>query len=291
MGETSHYPAMAREVLEHLDVKAAGVYLDATVGLGGHSELILRELGPAGRLICMDRDERALELAQRRLDDARCSFIHGRFSGIAETIAQEGKLDGVLMDFGVSMMQLKDPERGFSFDSDEVLDMRMDRTDDITAEDMVNTWREKDLANIIYQYGEEGRSRRIARAIVTRRSQGRIRTCRELADTVVKAMGGRRGRTHPATRTFQALRMAVNDELGQIRAGLVAALDALRKGGRLVAISYHSLEDREVKVFLREAGREGRVDIITKKPLIPSEDEKRQHPSARSARLRCAEAS
>jgi len=291
MGELEHHPAMAGEVLSHLDVKAEGVYVDATVGLGGHSELILRELGPEGRLICIDRDERALELAQRRLNDTRCSFVHGRFSDIGAALGHEGKVDGVLMDFGVSMMQLRDHERGFSFDSDDLLDMRMDRTDDITAEDIVNTWREKDLANVIYQYGEEGRSRRIAKAIVTRRSQGRVRTCRELADTVLRAMGGRKGRTHPATRTFQALRMAVNDELGQIRAGLAAALESLKSGGRLVAISYHSLEDREVKVFLREAGREGKARVLTRKPLTPSEDEKRQHPSARSARLRCAEAS
>jgi len=289
MGELEHYPAMAGEVISHLEVKDSGVYVDATVGLGGHSELILGRLGPAGRLICIDRDEKALELARRRLDDPRCIFVHARFSDMAEAIAEHGKADGVLLDFGVSMMQLKDPERGFSFDSDDPLDMRMDRMDDMTAEDIVNTWKENDLADAIFRFGEEGRSRKIARAIVTRRSKGRIRTCRELADTVMGAMGGRRGRTHPATRTFQALRIVVNDELGQIRAGLEAAVESLKKGGRLVAISYHSLEDREVKVFLREAGRQGIVDVITKKPLAPSREEQREHPSVRSAKLRCAE--
>jgi 16S rRNA (cytosine1402-N4)-methyltransferase len=282
---------MAGEVLSHLDVKDSGVYVDATVGLGGHSQLILRKLGPVGRLICIDRDERALELARGRLDDKRCVFIHSRFSEMAVAIEEYGKVDGVLLDFGVSMMQLKDTERGFSFDSDDPLDMRMDRMDKMTAEEMVNTWREKELADAIYKFGEEGRSRRIARAIVTRRSKGRIRTCRELADTVLRAVAGRRGRTHPATRTFQALRIVVNDELGQIRAGLDSAVEVLKKGGRLVAISYHSLEDREVKVFLREAGRQGHVNVITKKPLTPSREEQRNHPSARSARLRCAEVS
>lgn len=282
---------MTGEVLSHLEVKESGVYVDATVGLGGHSELILEKLGPVGRLICIDRDKRALELARRRLDDKRCLFIHSRFSEMAEAVREYGKADGVLLDFGVSMMQLKDPERGFSFESDDPLDMRMDRMDNMTAEEMVNTWREKELADAIYRFGEEGRSRKIARAIVTRRSKGRIRTCRELADTVLRAVGGRRGRTHPATRTFQALRIVVNDEIGQIREGLEASLEALKSGGRLVAISYHSLEDREVKVFLREAGREGRVNVITKKPLTPSREEQRKHPSVRSAKLRCAEVS
>ena len=289
MVEPNHYPAMAGEVLSHLDVKEEGIYVDATVGLGGHSELILERLGPVGRLICIDRDERALEIARRRLDDKRCEFIHSRFSEMADVLAAYGGVDGVLLDFGVSMMQLKDKERGFSFDSDELLDMRMDRKDHMTAEDIVNTWREKELADAIYRFGEEGRSRKIAKAIVTRRSQGRIRTCRELADTVLRAMGGRKGRTHPATRTFQALRIVVNDELGQIRAGLEAAVESLRQGGRLVAISYHSLEDREVKTFMREAGREGAVKVITRKPLAPSYEEARQHPSVRSAKLRCAE--
>lgn len=294
MGEQSHHPVMSGEVLSHLDVKVDGVYVDATTGLGGHSELILRGLGPAGRLICIDRDENALEIARARLDDPRCIFLHSRFSDLAGAIKStgmmgDGKVDGVLFDFGVSMMQLKDLQRGFSFDSDERLDMRMDRTDELTAEEIVNTWREKDIANAIYQYGQEGRSRRIAKAIVTRRSMGRINTCRELADTVSRALGGRSGRTHPATRTFQALRMVVNDELGQIRAGLEAALETVKSGGRLVTIAYHSLEDREVKFMFRESAREGRVNLITKKPLVPSREESRQHPSARSAKFRCAE--
>lgn len=289
MGEPEHYPAMADVVLEYLDVKADGVYLDATVGLAGHSRLILERLGPEGRLICLDRDEAALEIARQRLQDPRCSFQHATFSDMGQ-VAPEGGLDGVLMDFGVSMMQLKDLERGFSFQSDELLDMRMDRTDPVSAEDIVNTWKEKDLANTIYALGEERRSRRIASTIVTKRSKGRIRTCRELADVVTRAVGGRVGRIHPATRTFQALRMAVNDEIGQIRAGLIAAIDSMKSGGRVVAISYHSLEDREVKVFFREQAKEGRVSVLTRKPLVPGDAEKREHPSARSARLRCAEA-
>lgn len=292
MDANYHHPAMAEEVLEHLNVRAGGIYVDATVGLGGHSELILGRLAPEGRLICIDRDEKALALAEQRLQDARCTFIHSRFSELGDAMGEASveRVDGVLFDFGVSMMQLKDLERGFSFDSEDLLDMRMDRTDSLAAEEIVNTWREKDLADLIYKYGEEWRSRRVASAIVYSRKRARIRTCRELAGVVAGALGGRKGRTHPATKTFQALRVVVNDEIGQIRAGLAAAMGVLAPGGRLVAISYHSLEDREVKVFIREEGRQGSVKVITKKPLTPCKEEKRQYPSARSARLRCAEA-
>ena len=290
MEQMRHHPAMAEVVLDCLQVKSDGVYVDATVGLGGHSELILQRLGPDGRLICIDRDEVALSMAKERLDDDRCSYYHSRFSLMGDVLANSGGVDGILLDFGVSMMQLKDLGRGFSFDSDEVLDMRMDKTDDISAQDIVNKWQEKELANAIYAYGQEGRSRKIASHIVTQRKMGRISTCRQLADIVSRAVGGRKGRTHPATRTFQALRMVVNQEIEQIQLGLAAALESLKAGGRLVAISYHSLEDREVKMFIREAGKEGVVNVITKKPLVPTRDEQREHPSVRSAKLRCAEA-
>ena len=193
------------------------------------------------------------------------------------------------MDFGVSMLQLKDSERGFSFASEEALDMRMDRTEPVSAADAVNQWPEEELARVIYEYGQEWRSRRVAAAIIRARRKSRIETCKELAGIVASAIG-RGGRTHPATKTFQGLRIAVNREMEEIDAGLEGAVDILAPGGRLVTIAYHSLEDGKAKRFLKEESRQGRVLLITKKPLVPSREEIRENPSARSAKLRVAEA-
>jgi 16S rRNA (cytosine1402-N4)-methyltransferase len=284
---------MLREALGLLELKEGGTYIDATTGAGGHAGAMLESLGPRGRLMAMDRDPQALGLARGRLgDDPRCKLVHARFSEMAAAArdADIKGVDGVLFDFGVSMMQLAEPGRGFGFNSDERLDMRMDPGDDVSAWDVVNTWPEAELARVIWEYGEERRSRRIAARIVRERQKKSIDTCRALADTVTAALGGRRGRIHPATRTFQGLRIAVNDELGEIRRGLEAALGLLAPGGRVVAMSYHSLEDRIVKHFFREAAREGRVSIITKKPLVPGDEEVRENPSARSVKLRAAEA-
>lgn len=281
---------MLREVLELLDVKDSGSYLDATLGLGGHSLAILARLGGQGKLLGMDRDLNALTRASARLQDARCTFVHGAFSQMAQAARQAGfqAVDGVLMDLGVSMMQLKDSGRGFSFQSDAPLDMRMDCTSGPTAAELVNNMGEQELADLIFRFGEERASRRIARGIVWARERSRIETCSELASIIARSMGGR-GRIHPATRTFQALRIAVNDEIGQLTMGLDAALDILAPSGRLVVISYHSLEDREVKHYLRARKQEGRLRLLTPKPLVPERAEQVANPSARSAKLRAAE--
>jgi 16S rRNA (cytosine1402-N4)-methyltransferase len=282
---------MLREVLELLDLREGGAYVDATVGPGGHSEGILARLGPDGFLICMDRDEEALEEARARLSDDRLRFVHARFSELADVLKDLGisQVDGVIMDFGVSMLQLKAPGRGFSFSSDDSLDMRMDQSRGVTAREVVNKWPEKDLAGIIYEYGQERRSRRIAAAILRARRKRPLETGAELAEIVATSVG-RGGRTHPATRTFQALRIAVNSEMEEIDRGLESALEVLRPGARLVTIAYHSLEDGKVKRFMKAASRSGRLGLLTPKPLIPGRDELRENPSARSAKLRAAEA-
>ncbi len=273
-----------------LDVQPRGTYVDATVGLGGHAREILKTLGPEGRLVGVDRDEEALRIAEEKLDDARVVLRKGSFSGLEDTLLSAGarEPDGILFDFGVSMMQLRDMRRGFSFSSDEVLDMRMDKSQPLTAEAIVNTYPEAELEKILLEYGEEPFARKISRAIAACRAGKRIRTCRELAE-IVSSVCRRRGRHHPATKTFQALRIAVNDELNEIKAGLNAAQTLLRKGGRLCAISYHSLEDRIVKNFIRDAAKEGTLAALTKKPLTPSYEERRVNPSSRSAKLRGAE--
>lgn len=281
---------MVREALATLEPLPGGTYVDATVGLGGHAGEILKVIGPEGTLIGIDRDDEALKAANEKLGDHRVVLMKGRFSDLRDVLGGKGvhEVDGILFDFGVSMMQFKDPGRGFSFDSDEPLDMRMDRSQELKAEDVVNTYPEKALGRILTEYGEERLAPKIARAIKTYRAKKRITTCRELAEIVLAVYRGR-GKHHPATRTFQALRIEVNDEMKEIRRGLDAAAGLLRSGGRLCAISYHSLEDREVKNFLRNAERRGLMRTLTKKPLTPSYDEVRRNPSARSAKLRGAE--
>jgi len=285
-----HIPVMVKEALEVLDLRQGGIYVDATVGLGGHAAEILKLIGERGRLIGIDRDEEALRIAKERLADERVLLMKGRFSMMRDLLNEAGikEVDGVLFDFGVSMMQFKDMHRGFSFISDEPLDMRMDRSQALKAEDIVNTYPESELERIFREYGEERLSAKIARAVVNARRKKRIATCAELAG-IVAGVYGRRGRLHPATRTFQALRIAVNDEINEIHKGLGSSISILRSGGRLCAISYHSLEDRAVKNFLRNAEREGLLRIITKKPLSPGYEEIMSNPSARSAKLRGAE--
>lgn len=290
--ETLHLPVMLREAVEMLGLRTGGTYIDATVGLGGHAEEVLKHIGPEGKVLGLDRDPEALERASERLKDERVVLVKARFSEMKEAARDKGieRADGVLFDFGVSMLQLRGEGRGFSFLTDEPLDMRMDPTEPLTAEKVVNEYPEKELEMIIREYGEEKRARRVAKAVVTARRKGRIRTCRELSELVARSLGGRRGKIHAATRTFQALRIAVNDELREISRGLDAALGVVRPGGRLVAISYHSLEDRIVKQFMKNAKDRGLMKILTKKPLRPSHEETIRNPSARSARLRAGEA-
>ncbi len=283
----SHIPVLVDEVIEILAIKKDGVYVDATLGSGGHTERILEKLGPSGRVIGMDRDIEAVERTTQRLRDKRLIAIHASFSELFETIrgADLKEVDGIMMDLGVSMNQLKDPERGFSFQSDARLDMRMDKTQSLTAEEIVNRWSLKRLEQIIREYGEERFARPIARAIITERQKGPIYSCRQLADIVMK-IKRKRGRIHPATKTFQALRIAVNNELEELLQGLRQSVDLLRSNGRLAVISYHSLEDRIVKRFFVKAEQDGLMQRITKKPIVPSEEEIRANPSARSAKLR-----
>lgn len=284
-----HKPVLVREVMEVLNIQGSGTYLDATAGGGGHSKEILKRLSADGRLICTDRDDFSVDLLQRTIHDERVTVKKVKFSRIREELGSIGigSLDGVLFDLGVSMFQLRDTERGFSFDSDAPLDMRMNRDGSVTAAHIVNRYPEKNLAAILWEYADERRSRRIAREIVAQRAKKRIETCRELAVIVEKVYGGR-GKTHPATRTFQALRIAVNEELMELNEGLTQAFGLLKSGGRIGVISYHSKEDRIAKNFFRDKAREGELALLFKKPVVPMRDEIQDNPSARSAKLRGA---
>ncbi len=283
----THIPVLVEEVLELLAVKEDGLYVDATLGSGGHTERILKKLGPSGRVIGIDRDIEAIKRTRQRLKDRRLITIHASFSGLSEALRGAGfkEVDGIMMDLGVSMNQLKDPERGFSFQSDARLDMRMDRSQTLTAEEIVNQWSAQKIERIIREYGEERFARPIAKAIITERKRGPIYSCRQLADIVMRVKR-KRGRIHPATKTFQALRIAVNNEIEELQQGLEQSVKLLKKDGRLAVISYHSIEDRTVKRFFVKAERDGLMQRITKKPIVPSEEEVRRNPSARSAKLR-----
>ena len=295
MSKPQHVPVLLDEVLQYLNVRPGGVYVDATLGLAGPSSEIARRLGPKGTLIGFDRDPEAMALAKARLDELRgelgedmpeIRLIPKAFSEAANEI-EAGSLDGLLADFGVSSMQLDEAHRGFSFRSDGPLDMRMNTSAGETAEQVVNQEDENELADLIYEFGEERRSRRIARAIVRARP---ITTTAELARVVSAAAPAMKGdKIHPATRTFQALRIRVNDELGEIRTLLKSAPSLLKPGGRLVLISFHSLEDRPVKDAFREAGRQGVLEVLTKKPVVAGEEEESRNPRSRSAKMRAAE--
>lgn len=247
-----HVPVMLAQVLEGLRVKAEGTYLDGTFGRGGHAREVLNRLGTGGRLLLMDRDPEAIASAQRDFGaDARVRIRHASFAELADWEETAAGLDGVLLDLGVSSPQLDDPARGFSFQGDGPLDMRMDPTRGTSAAEWLAEADERDIADVLWRYGEERMSRRIARAIVETGRSRPLTTTRDLADLVARTIGHRERHKHPATRTFQALRIHVNDELGALERGLVAARDALKPGGRLVVISFHSLEDRAVKQFIR----------------------------------------
>lgn len=281
---------MQHEVIEMLKPGQGGVYVDATIGAGGHAEKILACIGPEGKLIGIDRDDDALRVTERKLSDKRVVLKRGSFSDMEGLLHEEGisVVDGILFDLGVSMMQLKNLNRGFSFSSVERLDMRMDERQKVSAWDVVNKYPEKELERILKDFGEERLSRKIARAIIMVRGKKPIQTGVELSKIVEGVYGGR-GRLHPATRTFQALRIEVNKELDQLTKGLEAALRLLKKGGRLCVIAYHSLEDRIVKHFLVNCSKSGLIKIITKKPITPLLEEQRFNPSSRSAKLRAAE--
>ena len=295
MNRPQHVPVLLDEVLEYLNVRPGGVILDATLGLAGHSTAIAKRLGSKGKLIAFDRDPEAMEAAKVRFDELRAEigdampevvFVAKAFSEAANEV-KPGSLDGLLADFGVSSLQLDEAHRGFSFRSDGPLDMRQDTRSGETAEQVVNQEDENELADLIYEFGEERRSRRIARAIVRARP---IRSTAELAQIVSAAAPSMKGdKIHPATRTFQALRIRVNNELGEIQSLLKSAGSLLKPGGRLVLISFHSLEDRLVKDAFKEAKDAKVYEVLTKKPVTASEQEEMRNPRSRSAKMRAAQ--
>jgi 16S rRNA (cytosine1402-N4)-methyltransferase len=312
---TGHVPVLLKEAIDFLAVRRGGTYIDATVGLGGHSLEIARRLGAPGHLIGFDKDSAALGIAwtvvgrqsslgedvvgrwpllvgkDEQRDWPQVEFRHGSFADLAndERLTTNDGVDGILADLGMSSLQLGNPARGFSFQAEGPLDMRMNPQAELTADQVVNHFGERELADVIYEFGEERRSRRIARAIVRSRP---IRSTAHLADVVSAAarpMNQAERRIHPATRTFQALRIFVNRELDDLRALLQAAPQLLKPGGRLVIISFHSLEDRIVKDALRDGVKQGHYKLLTKKPVTATDAEIDRNPRSRSAKLRAAE--
>ncbi len=290
-----HFPVLLREVIDHLELEAGDVILDATLGGGGHAVEILKRIAPGGRLIAVDRDPEAIERGRRRLGDFKDEviFINDDFrnaDGILKTAGIE-RVDGAVFDLGISSFQVDDPKRGFSFLRDGPLDMRFDVSRKLSARDVVNKFGKEELADIIRKYGEERHARLIAGAICASRKKKRIETTGELVDIILKAAGGkyRRQRIHPAARTFQALRIFVNDELAAVEEGVSKTVFYLRPTARICVISFQSLEDRIVKNIFRGMAKSGEVTVITKKPLCPGKEEVRANPRSRSAKLRVAE--
>jgi 16S rRNA (cytosine1402-N4)-methyltransferase len=305
----THRPVMLDECIEALNIRPDGIYVDGTLGRAGHSREIAKRL-TTGRLICVDRDQAALDAAQTRLADwmDRVTLIHSNFDRVGEILRELGLpgADGMLFDLGVSSPQLDDGARGFSYMADAPLDMRMDRSEGMTAADVVNGWSQEELRRILFQYGEERCSTQIAAAIVRRRADKPIQTTLELVEVIKSAMPAKalREKQHPAKRSFQAIRIAVNDELASVDRMLKSAVPRLNKGGRLAVITFHSLEDRIVKTGLAEfargctcppdfpvcvCGKTPDIKLVNRKPILPSEQEIAENPRARSAKLRVAE--
>ena len=311
MGETySHRPVLLYECIEALNIRPDGIYLDGTLGRGGHSQEIVKRLSDRGRLLCIDRDRQALEEAGQRLAPwrDRITFLHGNFADLDALMSEAGveAADGMLFDLGVSSPQLDDPDRGFSYMHDAPLDMRMDRDDALTAWTVVNRWSREELRRILSQYGEERYAGPIASAIERARQTAPIETTGQLVDIIRSALpaSALREKQHPAKRSFQGIRIAVNDELGAVSRMMQAAVPRLRQGGRLAVISFHSLEDRIVKSELAAAargctcppefpvcvcGKTPQVKLVTRKPILPGKEELEENPRARSAKLRVAE--
>ena len=307
--EYTHKPVLLEECLDGLNIRPGGVYLDGTLGRAGHSLEIVKRLA-AGRLIAIDRDKAALDAAPARFGEYldRVTLVQGSFGGLAGILASlnVGGVDGMLFDLGVSSPQLDDGSRGFSYLQDAPLDMRMDQSAPLTARDVVNGWSQEELKRVLWQYGEERYAGPIAAAIVRERGNAPIETTGQLAELIRSAMPAkaRREKQHPAKRSFQAIRIAVNDELGELERLLECALEALNPGGRLAIISFHSLEDRLVKTaYARWArgctcppdfpvcvcGKTPRVKLVGRRPITAGEEELKENPRARSAKLRLAE--
>ncbi len=297
MEDARHFPVMPSEVLFWLLGDGRKIFLDCTVGYSGHAEKLLAGSGPDGRLICLDRDKSAIEASRQRLSQFgnRAILVHGHFMELKRHLSDHGlsQVDGIVFDLGVSSPQLDETTRGFSFQSDGPLDMRMDQSMSGTAADLVNRWPEAQLADAIFQFGEERFSRRIARAIVRARERHPLATTKELVSVIEGAVPAnyRHGRLHCATRTFQAVRIAVNQELDCLEPALRDAVDVLSPGGRLCVISFHSLEDRIVKhTFRALSGKDDpALVVLTKKPQVPSREESDRNPRSRSAKLRAAQ--
>lgn len=292
-----HTPVMLKEILDYLNLGPGKTIVDATIGTGGHAQAILERIVPGGRLIGIDRDEESLSIARERLRDfsESCEFVYGNFIDI-DTILKKlniKKIDGILFDLGVSSFQLRDPERGFSFQSEGPLDMRLDRNSYISAYDLVNNLNEEEFSALLWNFGQERWHNRIARLLIKEREKHPIATTKELSDIVVKATPYRyryrHYRIHPATRTFQAVRIAVNRELETLEIAISKAVEFLNQTARICIISFHSLEDRVAKLSFRKLASEGKVNIITPKPLTPMQDEVIQNPLSRSAKLRVTE--
>ncbi len=295
MEDKYHIPVMLDEALKYLNLGQGKTIVDATVGTGGHSLKILERIGPQGRLIGIDRDQETLGIAKNRLSEysASCQFVYSSYSDIDKIMNDLNiqKVDGMLFDLGISSIQLDDPDRGFTFQNEGPLDMRMDRNSYISAYDLVNNLDEKELSELIWNFGQERFHNRIARFLVRERQKHPISTTTQLSNLVLRAVSCGRGyqRIHPATRTFQAMRIAVNSELELLESTISKAVDFLNKGARICIISFHSLEDRIVKLSFRELASKGIIKLITPKPLVPSSIEMRNNPSSRSAKFRVAE--
>jgi 16S rRNA (cytosine1402-N4)-methyltransferase len=305
--EREHEPVLRNEAVAALNIRPDGIYVDATFGRGGHARAILDQLGPDGRLLALDRDPQAVASAKTQFaDEARLTMVHGPFSLLGRAVDERdwrGRVNGILFDLGVSSPQLDEPARGFSFRTDGPLDMRMDPTRGESAADWLNRATEQEIADVLYQLGEERYARRIARAILRSREEKPITTTRQLAGVVAGAVPTRERSKDPATRSFQAIRLHINRELDELREALPQAMDALAPHGRLVVISFHSLEDRIVKQFMRaqEKGRDLPPDLpvryvdiqsrlkVIGKPVRAGDDEVQRNPRARSAVLRVAE--
>ncbi len=290
MAQWTHIPIMAEEIADLLLINPQGIYVDGTLGLGGHTRYFLTRLGEQAQIFGFDKDEEALQMAQQNVNDTRLIPFHASYSQAPELLAQQGieKVDGVLLDLGLSSYQLDNPQRGFSIMSNGPLDMRFDLKNPISAATIVNTWKLEDLIRILTDYGEERRAEDIALAIMRARKEKPLTTTKELAN-VVESVLPRRGKTHPATQTFQALRIACNRELETVEQGLACLPCLLKQGGRAAILTFHSLEDRLVKNYFKKLAQEGIFRLINKHALVPSYEEVRKNRRARSAKLRVIE--
>jgi len=290
-----HKPVMLQEMINYLNLKPGQIIVDATMGLAGHSLRILEHILPGGRLVGIDRDQESLEVAKRELDkfSGSCEFVHSNFMDLDKVMENLNiqKIDGILFDLGVSSFQLGDPNRGFSFQNEGPLDMRLDRSSYISAYDLVNNLNEEEISALLWNFGQERWHNRIARHLVQERQKHPITTTLELSDVVMRAIPYkyRNYRIHPATRTFQAVRIAVNRELETLGEALHKAVELLDYSARICVISFHSLEDRIVKFAFRRLASQGKIEIITPKPLIPGLSEVQENPSSRSAKFRVAQ--